>query len=119
MRWPRAATRARSERSRSIASERRRGGLEVEHAAVEAARLQRADVLRQRRQRCAARVHADRRLVVACFGEKVDHLEEQRGGEIVDAVVPGVFKDVERDALAGARKPAHHDELHQKSSSPG
>src|SRR5262249_49706254 len=94
-----------------------RARLEVQHAAVHAAPLQRVDVLGQRGERGAPRVHADRGFFMAGFGEEVGDLEEQRGRQVVDAVVPGILENVDRDTLAGSGETAYKNELHQRSSS--
>jgi hypothetical protein len=66
-------------------------------------------VLRQRGERRAARIDAYGDALVPGVAQEVDHLEQQRGGQIVDAVVAGVFQDLERDALAGTRQAADED----------
>src|SRR6185369_9569792 len=91
--------------------------LEVEHAAVDPAALQRFDVRRQRRERGAAGVDADRGFLLAGYGEEIRDLEEQRRGEVVDAVIAGVLENVQRDALARPGEAANENELHQRSSS--
>jgi hypothetical protein len=83
--------------------------LEVQHTAVDAAAAKPRDVLRKRGQRRAARIDAQRDAVVARLGEKIDHLEEQLRGQIVDAVIAAVLEHVERDGLARARQPADQD----------
>ena len=46
-------------------------------------------------------------------GEEVDHLQQQRRRQVVDAVVAAVLQHVQRDALARARQAADQDELHR------
>src|SRR5258706_5499134 len=97
--------------------ERRLARLEVEHAAVDAARAQLLDVLRQRRQRCAARIDADGGLVMSGFGEEIHRFHQEIGRQVVDAVVAAVFQDFQRDALAGAGESADEHQLHYWSFS--
>jgi hypothetical protein len=69
-------------------------------------------VLGQRGERRAARIHAHRGALVAGLGEEVDHLEQQRRGQVVHAIEAAVLEHVQRDALARARQPAHQNQLH-------
>ena len=78
----------------------------VERATVWVDTVKRGQMLRQRGQRDAAGIHADRDALLAARIEKLHHVEQQRRRQVVDAVVAAVFQDVERDALARARKAA-------------
>jgi hypothetical protein len=105
----RAGERMAAARFREAPQQRRGRRLEVEHAAVDAAAAQAADVLGQRSQGCAARVDADRDPIVSRLGKVVEHLIERACRQIVDAVEAAVLEHVQRDTLARARQTADQD----------
>ena len=91
-----------------------RGRLEKQQPAIDAARLERRHALGKRGQRRAARIHAHRDPVVPRAGDELEHVVEQRRGQVVDAVKASVLEHIERDALARAGKPAHENQLHAR-----
>src|SRR3954469_4505597 len=103
-------------RLREAPQQRCGGRLEVEHAAIDAAATQAADVLGQRAERGAARIDADGDALVPRFGQVAQDLVERAGGQVIDAVEAAVLQHVQRDALARARQAADQDELHAYSS---
>ena len=111
--WRRRVSEKRRKSVAELASQQRaRRRLEVKHAAVDAAAAQLLDVLRERGQRGGAGVDAHRGALLARVGEEVDRLEEEIGGQVVDAVIARVLEHVQRDAFSGAGKTADQDELH-------
>jgi hypothetical protein len=74
-----------------------------------------AQLRRQRGDRGAA-AHIDgHRETLLAFTAQVSHqLEQQRRGQIVDAVVAGIFQHVEGDGFAGTGQAADQDDLHGK-----
>src|SRR5204862_6258891 len=75
------------------------------------------DVLRQRRDRGAACVGADRGALMAVLREEVHGFQQQIGRQVVDAVVARILEHPQGDGLARAGQPADEHQLHYSPSS--
>ena len=95
-------------------------GAQEQRLARDAALAQRLDQPRHLGEilRAIARVDADGRLAVRGFAGADgvgDESGQQACRDVVDAIEIEVLQHVERDALAGARQPADHDQSHVTS----
>ena len=91
----------------------RPGGVEHQHAHVDAARLQVADLARQLAEGVtAARIDADRHARIARALEKRHHFGKQDGRQVVGGVIAAVFERFQRHTFAGPRETGDDDQAH-------
>ena len=80
--------------------------------------LDQTQLRRQRRDtRPTAHIDGHRHLRVTLGAQMLHQLRQQRRGQIVDAVIARVLKDIERDRLAGTGKAADEYQLHKAKDS--